>query len=120
MVVREDLQKNQQELEEVVATMKDMPLLQCMLKMGENKRLQTELQKLRTQEAKYLKIVQPWQEEVSQIALQVNEKLAKFKEMQTTVASLLDEPATIELVDISWEHIDQMNKDLAPLQDDFT
>ena len=71
--------------------MKDMPLIQCMLMMGENKRLQTELQKLRAQEEKYLKTVQPWQEEVSQIALQVNEKLTEFKAMQTTVARLLDE-----------------------------
>ena len=37
---------------------------------------------------------------MSQIALQVNEKLTEFKAMQTTVASLLDEPTTIKLVDI--------------------
>jgi len=32
------LQRNQQELDTVTATMKDLPLLQCMMKMGENKR----------------------------------------------------------------------------------
>ena len=45
-----------------------------MLKMGENKRLQTELQNLCAQEAKYLKTFQPWHEEVSQIALQAIKK----------------------------------------------
>ena len=39
--------------------MKDMPLLWRMLKMGENKRLQIELQKLHAQEAKIFKTVQP-------------------------------------------------------------
>ena len=73
------LQKNQQELDVVATTMKDLPPLQRMMKMGENKRLQTKLQKLRAQEEEYLKIVQPWQEEVSVTALQVNAKLTKFK-----------------------------------------
>ena len=40
------LQKNKKELDEVRATMKDLAPLQCMLKMGESKRLQTELQQL--------------------------------------------------------------------------
>ena len=66
-----------------------------------------------------MKTVQPWQEEVSQIALQVNEKLTEFKAMQTTIGSLMDEPATVELVDTAQECVDQMNKDLAGLQDDF-
>lgn len=95
--------------------MKDMPPLQRMLKMGENKKLQTELQKLHAQEAKYLKIVQPWQVEVSQSALQVNQKLTEFKEMQTTTASLMDEPPTAKLVDTTWECVDQMKKHLVGL-----
>lgn len=38
------LQKNHKELDEVTTTMKDLFPLQRMLKMGESKRLQTELQ----------------------------------------------------------------------------
>ena len=49
------LQKNQWELDEVTAVMKDLAPLQCMLKMGESKKLQAELQQLRAHEAKYLK-----------------------------------------------------------------
>ena len=47
MTVREEVQKTQQELEAVAAMIKDLPPLQQMLKMGENKKLQGELQKLR-------------------------------------------------------------------------
>ena len=44
--VRETLQKNQKELDELTAIMKDLIPLQRMLKMGESKRLQAKLQKL--------------------------------------------------------------------------
>lgn len=49
--VRATLQKNQKELDEVMATMKDLVPQQRMLKMGESKRLQTKLQQLRAKEA---------------------------------------------------------------------
>ena len=100
--------------------MKEMPLLQRMLKMGDIKRLQVELQYLCAREADYFKIVQSWQDEVSEIALQVNAKLVEFKAMQTTVASLLEEPATAELVNTARECVEQMDKDLAGLKADFT
>ena len=109
------LQKNQQELDRVTAAIKDMPPLQCMLKMGENNKLQSELQQLRTQEEEYLKTVQPWQKEVSTNALQVNSKLTNFKATQTTVASLLEELATAELVDTTRECVEKMDKDLTGL-----
>ena len=44
--VYEALQKNQKELDELIATMKDLILLQCMLKIRESNKLQTELHKL--------------------------------------------------------------------------
>ena len=53
------------------------------------------------------------------IALQVNAKLKEFKAMQMKVASLLEEPATTELVDTAKEYVEQMDKDLAGLKDDF-
>ena len=100
------LQKNQQELDAVADAMKDLALLQCMLKIGENKRLQTELQQLRSCKAEYLKTLQPWQDEVSTITLKVNAKLTEFPAMQTIVANLLDEPPTVELVNIATECVD--------------
>lgn len=54
-----------------------------------------------------------------EIALQVNAKLTEFKAMQMTVVSLLEEPATVELVDTTKECVNQMEKDLIALKADF-
>ena len=65
-------------MDEVTAAMKDLDPLQRMLKMGESKKLQIELQQLWAHEAEYLKTLQPWQDEVSTIVIKVNVKLTKF------------------------------------------
>ena len=77
------------------------------------------MQTLRKDEVHNLKTVQPWQDELSQIALQVNEKLTEFKATQTTVASLLEEPTTAELFKTTKECVEQLEKDLTGLQDNF-
>ena len=79
LTIHKEVQKTQQELEAVATVMKDLLPLQRMLKMGKNKKLQGELQKLCAREEEYLKIVQPWQEEVSEIALQIDAKILEFK-----------------------------------------
>ena len=56
---------------------------------------------------------------MSKIALQVNAKLAKFKAMQTTIVSLLEEPTIAKLVDTTRECVDQMDKDIIGLKSDF-
>ena len=40
--------------------------------------------------------------------------------MQTPIASLLEEPATVELVDTTRECADQMDKDLIGIKVDFS
>ena len=77
-------------MDTIVVAMKDLPPIQCMIKMGETTKSQTQMQTLHKDEARYLKTVQPWQEEVSHIALQVNEKLTKIKATQTTIAELVE------------------------------
>jgi len=67
-----------------------------------------------------LKIVQPWQEEVSTITLQLNAKLTEFKATQTIVTSLLEEPTTTDIVNTARECVDQMDKDLSGLKANFT
>ena len=67
----------------------------------------------------YLKIVQPWQEEVSQIALQVDAKISEFKAMQTIVTSLLEALVSAELIDIVRECIDQIDRDLVEVKVGF-
>lgn len=69
-----------------------------MLKMGESTRLQIELQRLHVHEAEYLKALHPWQDEVSKIAIKVNAKLTEFQATQMTVASLLVEPPTADVI----------------------
>ena len=78
------------------------------------------MQMLHKDEYCYLKIVQPWKDEVSQIALQVNEKMIEIKATQMTLASLLEQPTTSELVETTKECVEQLEKDLAELQDKFT
>ena len=48
MTICKEVQKTQQELEVVATAMKSLPLMQQMTMMGENKKLQGELQKLHT------------------------------------------------------------------------
>ena len=54
------------------------------------------------------------------IVMKVNAKLTNFTATQMTVVSLLDEPPTVELVNTARECVDQMNKDIAWLQDNYT
>ena len=60
-----------------------------MIKLGESKKLQIWLQKLREEETKFLQVTQPWQDKLANLALQVEAKLAEFRETQTTVVNLL-------------------------------
>ena len=108
------------EMDTIATAMKDFPPIQRMMKMGETKKLQTQMKTLCKDEAHFLKTVQPWQDEISQIPLQVNDNLAEFKATQTTVANLLEEPATTELVKTTKECVEQLEKDLTRLQDNFT
>ena len=63
--------------------------------------------------------MQPWQEEVLHITLQVDAKLIEFKATQTTIMSLLEALVSIELVDTARECIDQMDEDLTKLKVGF-
>lgn len=115
--VREALQKNQKELDELTMVMKDVIPLQRMLKIGESKRLQT---KLRAKEVEYLQTLQPWKEQVSEIVIKINVKLTKFHATQTTVARLLTESPTTDLVNAARESVDQMTQEIATLQQTYT
>ena len=60
--------------------------------------------------------MQPWQEEVLEIALKIDVKISEFKATQTTVASLLEAPVTAKLVDTARECVNQIDIDLAELK----
>ena len=57
---------------------------------------------------------------MSQIVVKVNEKITEFKSMQTTIASLQEEPAFVELVDSTRECVEKFKNDLAELHTSFT
>ena len=56
--------------------MKDLLPIEHMLKMGKITKLQEEMHKMREEEARYTKTLQPWQAKVSTIAVEVNEKFS--------------------------------------------
>lgn len=117
--VRAALQKMQREIDGLIGTMKDLLLIERMLKMGKMTKLQAEMQKLRAEEACYTKTLQPWQEKVSAIVVGVNEKLLQARRMHTIVTSLLEEQPTADLVNATRERIDQITQEIAELCTNF-
>ena len=60
------------------AEMEGLTPMQRMIKLGESKKLQIRLQKLRAEETEFLKVTQPWQDKMADLALQVETKLVEF------------------------------------------
>ena len=75
----------------MISIMKDLLPIERILKMDEMSKLQAKMQKLREEEVRYTKTLQPWQTWLSTIALKVTEKLSQAKKMQTTITNLLEE-----------------------------
>lgn len=99
VALRAEIQETQTQVDTISTSMKALPAIEKMLQMGETQKLQDKLRKLHREEVHFLKTVQPWKAEVSQIALKVNENIMELKAMQTTVASLQEEPIFLEQVD---------------------
>lgn len=119
VIVCDEIQETQKEVDTISMSMKALPAIEKMLNMGETQKLQDKLRKLCKEEAHYLKIVHPWQGEVSQITLKVNEKLMEFKATQTIVVSFQEEPVSAELVDSTKECVDKFKNDLVELHTSF-
>ena len=51
-----------------------------MVQLGKCKKLQIQLQKLCEEETKFMKVTQPWQDELVYLAQKVETKLTKFRE----------------------------------------
>lgn len=79
--VRAQLQQTQRKVDALSGTMKDLFPIERMLKMGETTKLQAKMQKLREEEVRYTKTLQPWQMRLSTIAIKVTEKLSQAKKM---------------------------------------
>lgn len=114
------LQKNQQKFDELIVTRKDFFALECMMEMKESTKLQTKMQKLQAKEVEFMQTLQPWQEQVSEIIVQINVKLIEFKVMQTIVVILLDEQPTTKLITATRESVVQMTQELVALTTSYT
>lgn len=60
VIVRNEIQETQKVVDTIYVSIKALPAIKKMLKMGETQKLQENLRKLHREEAHYLKTVQPW------------------------------------------------------------
>ena len=67
--------------------------------------MQEDIQTLRAKEIEVLKQLQPWQDEVSDMALNIESKLMEYKNTQQTITSLLEESATVDVVEAAQESV---------------
>ena len=51
-----------------------------MIQSSKSKKLQIQLQKLHKEETEFMRVTQPWQDELADLALQVEAKLREFSE----------------------------------------
>ena len=100
--------------------MEGLTPMQWMIKSGKSKRLQIQLQKLQEEEAKFLQVTQAWQDELVDLALQVETKLTEFQETQTVVGKLFKEKVTKDSLEQVWESIIEMEGVHNKLKDVYT
>ena len=71
-----DIRQVEANIARLKAEMEGLTQVQRMIKSGESKKLQIWLQKLREEETEFLQVTQPWQDDLADLALQVEAKLA--------------------------------------------
>ena len=80
----EEVHKEIRQFEAEIAKLKEetpsFTPIQWMVQSGKGKKLQIQLQRLREEEMEFLKVTQPWQDELADLAQKVEAKLTKFKE----------------------------------------
>ena len=74
-----------QQVEEEIAKLKekettDLTPAQRMVQSWKSKKMQIQLQRLHEDETKFMKVTQPWHDELANIAQKLEPKLADFKE----------------------------------------
>ena len=98
----------------------DITLVQQMVQTGKRKKLQIQLQRLREDETRFIKVTQPWQDELADLAQKLEMKLTKFKETQASVEKMLTEQVTIEYSEQTKGSITEMNANHDKVQDIYT
>ena len=97
--VHADIRQVEADIARLKEEMEGLTQVQWMIKSGERKKLQIQLQKLWEQKTDFLQVTQPWQDELVDLPLQVEAKVVDFRETQTTVVNLFALKVTKESLD---------------------
>ena len=89
--------------------------LQKLVRLKETRHLQEDIQALRAKEIEVLKQLQPSQDEVLDMALNIESILMEYKNTQQTITSLLEEPATSDVVEAAQESVAQIIQEVVVL-----
>ena len=88
-----------------------------MVHIGKRKKLQIQLQWLQADEMEFMKVTQPWQDELADLALRVEMKITEFKEQQASIGSMLSKQVMKESLEQAKGSIVKMNVEHDELQD---
>ena len=78
--VCEEIQQTETEIAKLTEEPLGLTPVQRMVHTGKRKKLQIQLQRLRADETKFIKVTYPWQDELADLALRVEMKITEFKE----------------------------------------
>ena len=118
--VREEIWQAEAEIAKLKEETPCLTLVQRMVQSGKSKKLRIQLQTLREEESKFLKVTQPWQDELADLVQKVENKLTEFKETQATMGKLLTEEVTKESLEQAKGSIAEMTAAHDKLQDVYT
>ena len=118
--VRTDIRQVEANIERLQEEMEGLTQVQQMIKLGESKKLQIQLQKLREEETKFLQVTHPWKDKLACLALQMEAKLANFQETQTTVVNLFAGKVTKESLEQARGSVAEMDGAHNKLNDVYT
>ena len=112
---RQEIQGAQEKLTRINEEIVVLTPLQKLVRLKETRHLQEDIQTLRAKEIEVLKQLQPWQDEVSDMALNIESKLREYKNTKQTSTSLLEEPTTVDVVEAAQESVAQIIQEVVAL-----
>ena len=117
---RLDLQQSIQNIENVVAAMKEevksLGSLTKMKKMIEMNRLQQEAQRLREKQIQFNDMLQPYQEQIAELVYTVEQKVKEFTTSRSDTEVIEDSSMIQSMLETAQECVEAMNKEVTGLQ----
>jgi hypothetical protein len=115
----EQVQAAEQSLAVLNEEAKSLTGLPKMKKMGEVRKMQQQLHKLRTEDEKLTNSIQPFMDEYAEIVGQVETKIKEIAESQEIIDTLTKEDATAETVQTAVECVDELDSAIAKWKNTF-